>query len=104
MAESSRYDFFMDELSSLEKQIYIIAQKCDELMEEKGALEKTIKQVKEENEVLRLQLEEKERNVSRSESNNTDLFGETSLKSEEKEVIKEKITNLINKIDNHLRS
>jgi len=104
LSEPSRYDFFMDELSSLEKQIYLIAQQCDELTEEKGALEKTIKQLKEENEVLRLQLEETDRNVTRSESNNTDLFGETSLNSEEKEVIKEKITNLINKIDNHLRS
>ena len=104
MSETSRYDFFMDELSSLEKQIYLIAQKCDELTEEKGALEKTIKQLKEENEVLRLQLEETERNITISESDNTDLFGETSLKNEEKEEIKEKITNLINKIDNHLRS
>ena len=43
LAEQSIYDFFLDELFSLEKYIYMFVEKSDEIEEEKLALEKTIK-------------------------------------------------------------
>ena len=104
MAEQSIFDFFLDELFSLEKHIYMFVEQSDELAEEKLALEKTIKNLKDENEILKLKLEQLEKESS-NRSFSEDLFGSgESDGTEEREAIKEKIAGLINKIDDHLRS
>ena len=96
--------FFLDELFSLEKHIYMFVERADEMAEEKLALEKTIKNLKDENEILKLKLEQLEKEAS-SKSFNDDLFGNTEFSdTDEKEAIKTKIAELISKIDNHLRS
>ncbi len=103
MIESSKYDFFMDELTSLEKKIYSFIQRNFELSEENKRLKKSIGQLEKENEVLKLQLSEfEDRLLQRSE--NGGLFSSDSLKPEERELLKSKIDDLINKIDFHLRS
>ncbi len=104
MAEQSIYDFFLDELFSLEKSIYLFVERCDELSEEKLALEKTIKNLKDENEILKLKLEQLEKET-KTRTFSDDLFEEEgSNNSEDREAIKAKIAELIDKIDNHLRS
>ena len=104
MAEQSIYDFFLDELFSLEKYIYMFVEKADEISEEKLALEKTIKSLKDENEILKLKLEQLEKEASKQSFNN-DLFGELDAEDTgEREAIKVKIADLISKIDDHLRS
>ena len=104
MAEQSIYDFFLDELFSLEKHIYMVVEQSDELAEEKLALEKTIKSLKDENEILKLKLEQLEKD-SKTQSFSDDLFGgDENYSAEDKEAIKAKIAELIDKIDNHLRS
>jgi len=104
LAEQSIYDFFLDELFSLEKSIYLFVEHCDELSEEKLALEKTIKNLKDENEILKLKLEQLEKET-KTRSFSDDLFeDEGSNNSEDREAIKAKIAELIDKIDNHLRS
>lgn len=104
MADQSIYDFFLDELFSLEKHIYMVVERGNELAEEKLALEKTIKNLKDDNEILKLKLEQLEKD-SKNQDFSGDLFnGEEIYDSGDREVIKTKIADLINKIDNHLRS
>ena len=91
----------MDELIALEKQIYLVVQKEEEIFNEKAALLRELKSLKDENEVLRIKLNEAEKKVERTE----DFLGDSDLfDSENKEIIKNKIDELINRIDNHLRS
>jgi len=104
LAEQSIYDFFLDELFSLEKHIYMFVERSDEISEEKLALEKTIKSLKDENEILKLKLEQLEKE-SNSRSFSEDLFGSGENDgSQEREAMKAKISGLISKIDDHLRS
>ena len=100
MAELTTYDFFMEELISLEKSVHLLVQKEELITEEKESLIRELRALKDENEILRIKLEEAE-NKSKSISGDID----TSLfDSNEKEIIKDRIDGLINKIDNHLRS
>lgn len=104
MADQSIYDFFLDELFSLEKHIYMVVERSNELAEEKLALEKTIKNLKDDNEILKLKFERLEKD-STNQDFSGDLFnGEEIYESGDREAIKTKIADLINKIDNHLRS
>ncbi|RMD50370.1 MAG: hypothetical protein D6830_02870 [Ignavibacteria bacterium] len=96
MPENSKYDFFMDELNSLEKQIYQLIQKSEVMLEEQSALQKKIEQLEAENEVLRLKIEELE-----SFNPGRDLSG---LSNEDRSALKAKIDEFISKIDNHIGS
>ena len=58
MAETSKYDFFTDELNALEKQIYVFLQKNEELQHENKELLSRLRNIDKENEVLKLKLEE----------------------------------------------
>lgn len=90
----------MEELISLEKSVHLLVQKEELITEEKESLIRELRALKDENEILRIKLEEAE-NKSKSISGDID----TSLfDSNEKEIIKDRIDGLINKIDNHLRS
>ncbi len=102
MAESSKYDLFFDELTTLEKQIYAFAQKCDDLIDENSELRSRIDTINEENKILKQKIRDLEQRFS-EKSNSQDLFG-NALNSEEKENIKSKLNEMISKIDNHLRS
>ncbi len=101
MSEPTTYDYFMEELLALEKQIYIVVQKEEDFAEEKLALLKEIQALKDENEILRIKLGEAEKKAEMSGN----LFSESDeSNTESKEIVKNKIDELINKIDNHLRS
>ena len=101
MSEPTTYDFFMEELLALEKQIYIVVQKEEDFIAEKVTLRKEIQALKDENEILRIKLGEAEKKVEMSGN----LFDGTDESSaESKKVVKNKIDDLINKIDDHLRS
>lgn len=103
MAESSKYDFFTDELTALEKQIYVFLQKNEELQHENKELSNRLKNIDKENEVLKLKLQEIEAKLNQFEENGSQNYSE-AFNSEEKEDLKNKISDLINKIDYHLRS
>ena len=93
----------MEELTSLEKQIYFFIQKSEELLKDREKHEKRISQLETENEVLALKLNEIESklNDAASEAN---IFGLTENTSETKNAFREQINQLITKIDFHLRS
>ena len=101
MSEPTTYDYFLEELLALEKQIYVVVQKEEDFIAEKSTLRKEIQALKDENEILRIKLGEAEKKVEMSGN----LFGESGESNDEsKEVVKNKIDDLINKIDDHLRS
>jgi predicted nucleic acid-binding Zn-ribbon protein len=104
LAETSKYDLFLDELNALEKQIYYFIQKGSELFDANQALNNRITLLERENEGLKKKFFEIESKVSKSVLKDENLFGNNTFNSEEKEVLKSKITELIAKIDYHLRS
>jgi len=104
VAELSKYDMFLEELSSLEKEIYYFIQKGAELIEANQALSNRISQLEKENETLKKRLSEIESKISRSMFNEENLFGVERFNAEEREALKNKISELIARIDYHLRS
>ena len=90
----------MDELLELEKSVHKLVQNEEEVSEEKESLIRELRTLKDENEILRIKLEEAERRADTSSEN----FNASLFNSEDKEVVKDRIDELINKIDNHLRS
>ena len=100
MAELTTYDYFMDELLELEKSVYKLVQREEEVSEEKESLIRELRSLKDENEILKIKLEEAERKLENGNEN----IDPSLLNSEDKEVVKDRIDELINKIDNHLRS
>lgn len=104
MPESSKYDMFLDELNALEKQIYYFIQKGSELLEANEALSNRLTLLERENENLKKKITEIESKVSKSLLNEEKFFGNGNLNLEEKETLKNKINDLIARIDYHLRS
>ena len=105
MAESTKYDLFLDEINTLEKQIYYYLQKGSELIEANQALNSRINQLEKENEALKKRINEVEAKLSKSLLlNDESSVGSDSLNLEEREALKNKISELIAKIDYHLRS
>jgi hypothetical protein len=103
LSESSKYDLFLEELGSLEKQIYYFIQKGTELAETNQGLNNRITLLERENEALKKKLVEIESKVSKNLMNDQNMF-DSSFNIEEKEALKNKITEMIAKIDYHLRS
>lgn len=105
MAESSKYEAFLDEINSLEKQIYFLVQKGNELIAKNSSLEKKTKQLEKENEVLRLKIEEIEKKFTGNVTNfDSELFETFNKPIDDKENLKKKINELIVKIDRQLSS
>ncbi|MEK6553010.1 MAG: hypothetical protein AABZ54_06135 [Bacteroidota bacterium] len=104
MAETTKYDLFIDELNTLEKQIYYFIQKGTEILESNQALNNRITLLERENDALKKRISEIESKVSKSFVNSENLFGNESFNLEEKETLKNKISELIARIDYHLRS
>ena len=94
----------MDELSSLEKQIYKFVQKTNEVSEENKTLQKKMNQLEKENEVLKLKIEDMESKLNNSYIDAEDSQFNNLFAEGEKEEQKNKINDLITKIDYHLRS
>ncbi len=104
MAEVTKYDIFLDELNALEKEIYYFIQKGKELLEANQALNNRINQLEKENELLKKRLSEIESKLSKSFFNEESLFGVENISYNERESLKNKVSELIARIDYHLRS
>lgn len=91
MSELSKYEIFLQELSSVEVQVSAQKELCEELKNRNKELEKKLSALQRENEYLKLQIE-----------NGENVFGSLSVK--ERESLKLKITDVITKINNHLTS
>ena len=96
MSEKTKYDLFMNELLTLENQVLLLLQRSEEILAQKEALEKKVKLLQNENEMLKLKLEEFQ--------NNRNVLPSSNFDEAEREEIKKKIDSLIEKIDYHMRS
>ena len=103
MSESSKYEYFTDELTALEKQIYVFLQKNEELINENKNLSNRLRNIDKENEVLKLKLQEIEAKLNHLEDNGSRKNGDMFNK-DDKDDLKNQISDLISKIDYHLRS
>lgn len=104
MSEISKYDLFVEELNTLEKQIYYFLQKGTDLQEANQALNNRITLLERENDSLKKKIIDIESKVSKSLFNGESFIGGENFNIEEKEALKNKINELIAKIDYHLRS
>lgn len=90
MTELSKYDIIFEELTVLEKQVLNLLNRNKELLKENSALQSRIKELEDKQSVLVNEVEDLKRG------------GITNLK--ERESLKLKLNELVNKIDFHLRS
>ncbi len=103
MAELSKTELFLNELSNLESMASILTHKLNEAFEQNKELEKVVVQLKEENQNLRerfMDLEEELEHVSSVKDSN--LL--STLSFEERENLKVKIKDLITRLDFHISS
>lgn len=99
MLEKTKFDLFMDELASLEKKIYLMVQKNNQLNDNYKEVFKENELLKKENEILKIKLEEIE---SKGEISSSNLNILKNIK--DKEQFKKNIDELVRVIDYHLRS
>ncbi|MFA7288433.1 MAG: hypothetical protein WC055_06090 [Melioribacteraceae bacterium] len=103
MSEASKYDLFIDELNALEKQVHYFIQSSSELEEANSELKEKYNKIKTENLLLTEKLKDLEKKLSDPLLKGVaDL--KDSVKAEGKEDLKNKIDELIEIIDYHLRS
>lgn len=103
MAETSKYDILLSELSSIEGLISTILDKYRDTYERNIELEMKILEVTHENEILLNQLSKIEEGaLEKKEAMDSDLFNSLTLK--ERESLKVKLQSLISRIDYHISS
>jgi len=103
LPEASKYDLFIDELNALEKQVHYFIQSRRELEEANFALKEKYNKIENENLVLTEKLKDLEKRLSDPLVKGVRELKD-SVKAEGKEDLKNKIDELIEIIDYHLRS
>ncbi len=96
MKEQTSYEIFVNELASLEKQIYAYVKRSEEVFEENKKLKEKIDELESENEILKIKIEEFQKRSKEDSGSGID--------NREREKIKRRIDELIEKIDFHMRS
>jgi len=104
LTDTSKYDLFLKELNSLEKMINSFVQKNNELLETKKVLEKKVTQLQNENEVLKLKIDELEGKVEEVLNKRADLIDNNNISDVDREALISHIDDLIERIDYHIRS
>ncbi len=90
------YSEFLEELKNLENSVYALLQKNKELKEEIAELKEENIELKKENEVIKQTLNQLEDKIPNS--------GSAKLNDKDKETLKNKIDDLIARIDYHLKA
>ncbi len=103
MSELSKYEIFLQELSSVEVQVSALRELYDELQNRNKELEKKLSSLQRENEYLKLQSENGDKVIEGGDDRNSETVF-SSLSTKERENLKLKITDVITKINNHLTS
>jgi len=104
LADLSKFEIFLQELSSVEVQASAQMELYEELLKRTRELEKKISSLQKENEYLKLQSAESRENGEAQDGQKAqeNIFGSLSVK--ERENLKVQITDVITKINNHLTS
>ncbi len=103
MADLTKHEVLLNELTNIHSLISVLVNNYKSLQEEKSGLEKSFSAITEEKKDLlrRIEVLENQLEVNQDNSLNS-IFG--SLDSSEREELKTKIQNLVNKLDFHLSS
>ncbi|GJQ61749.1 MAG: hypothetical protein SCALA702_08020 [Melioribacteraceae bacterium] len=104
MPVMTKYEFIMNELAALEKQVYMYVQKTQVLLNENGELKKKVRRLEKENKEFREKIESSVKTGIKDGADIPGLFDASALSDEERENLRTKITELIDKLDFHLRS
>jgi chromosome segregation ATPase len=101
LVDLAKYETLISDLSKLESQVEILKNKFNDTLERNKELEVSLNDVQQDKNLLHQKISELE-----SELDQIKLKSEENLKLnlEEREEIKNKIRNLISRIDNHLAS
>lgn len=103
MTDLTKHDVLLTELTNIHTLVSVLLNNFKSLREEKSNLEKSFSAVREENKELLQRIEALEKQLVENKDNSLNsLFG--SLDNNEKEELKNKIQNLVNRIDLHLSS
>ncbi len=101
MADLTKYEILINDLSSIETQLSILNHKSLDLATKNAELEEKLIQLKNENTFLTQKISELEKDIKISKSDEeNNLFNSLNLK--ERENLKVRLQNLITKIDYHL--
>ena len=103
MADTSKYDLFLNEIVILEKAVQKFVSDNDELEEEKLSLLNKVNKLQKENEILVLKIKDLEKQINTSDVIKASA-GKTNLDLSERENLKNQIDDLISRIDYHIRS
>jgi hypothetical protein len=103
LAEYSKYDILIKDLTLIESQVSILSSKYKEELLKNQEMEKSVQDLRKENTFLVDKLSKLESELESLHSgSNQDLFH--SLNMKEKEELKLKLRNLLSKIDYHISS
>ena len=103
MAELTKYDLLINDLSSLESQASILISKFKDTFARNIELENLLAETKRENMLLLQEITKLENEIQKKKENgDADLFNSLTLK--ERDNLKVRLQNLISKIDYHLSS
>ncbi|MHB8336801.1 MAG: hypothetical protein ACYDEE_05240 [Ignavibacteriaceae bacterium] len=103
MAELTKYDLLINDLSSLESQASILISKFKDTFARNIELENFLAETKRENMLLLQEITKLENEIQKKKENrDADLFNSLTLK--ERDNLKVRLQNLISKIDYHLSS
>lgn len=102
MADISKYEIVLNELSSLEAQVSGLLEKYDLLLNQKKELEYKVTGFSKENEYLLLQVSALENELQEIRGHTQGTSPLLPFSSTERESLKHKINDMIKKIDNHV--
>lgn len=103
MVDFAKYDSLIQDLTLIESEVAAIVEKLQISTQRERELEIQLAKVKQENAVLVKKISELEHQLENTQiKSENEYFG--SLNSKEKEVLKQKIQNLITRIEYHLSS
>jgi predicted nuclease with TOPRIM domain len=100
LADLTKHEVLLNELTDIQTVVSVLVNNFKSLHDEKLKLEKSFSGIREENRMLLQRVEVLEKQLE--ENGNNSLFG--SIDIDEKEDLKNKIQNLVSRIDSHLSS
>ncbi len=104
MNELTKYEVFLNELSSLESQISVLAERYQDVVKHLNEIENQNTIVSKENEYLKLQIKTLEKEIETFKGSVERESTFSSLPVKDRESLKQKINELIARINYHLGS
>jgi predicted nuclease with TOPRIM domain len=103
LADLTKHEVLLNELTNIHTLVSVLLNNHKSLMEEKSSLEKSLSSLAEEKKELLKRIEVLENQLEVNKDNSLNLIF-SSLGTTEKEELKTKIQNLVNRLDFHLSS